>query len=212
MSQSALLSLFLRICSPFSKVINRINWRFGRPFHCTHKKTGQMREKIKPGMVILTHKKYELTSMFIPGYWTHSALVTSPGLVIEATAKGVGMNTLDAFFSTVDDFIVLSPRFCCPETMKKAGERASTLVGFPYCFDFRNSPEMFYCSGLICWVYSQTLIERDQPHKIPFVMRDYLSGSIIRPMDLYQHRDAWQVVGSFKESNLCSTEINISLN
>jgi cell wall-associated NlpC family hydrolase len=194
MERSSFLSLLLWLCLPITRFINRINWRFGRPFSCTYQQIDPFREHLQPGVVILTHKKYEFSTLFIPGYWTHSALVVSQGLIVEATGKGVCMNTLESFFSTVDDFIVLKPRFCCQDTMKKAGEQASTLVGYPFSFDFRTSNEMFYCSGLICWVYTQTLRERENPMNVPFVLQDFLNGNIIKPMDLYSHRDAWQVI------------------
>jgi hypothetical protein len=203
LERSSFLSLFLWLCLPITKVINRVNWRFGRPFTCKYDQIDLVMEHLQPGVVILTHKKYEFSTLFIPGYWTHSALVISPELVVEATGKGVCMNSLESFFSTVDDFIVLKPRFCCKDTMKKAGEHASALVGYPFSFDFRNSDEMFYCSGLICWVYSQTLIEKDNRPDIPFVLQNFLNGNIIKPMDLYVHQDAWQVMGSFKEDYKC---------
>ncbi len=201
MVRSSVLSIFLLFCLPVSKMINRINWRFGRPFRCSYEQIDPVKGHLQPGMVILTHKRYEFSTLFIPGYWTHSALVTSPGYIIEATGKGVRMNTLETFFSTVDDFVVLKPRFCCRDIMNNAGKQASTLVGLPYSFDFRNSDEMFYCTGLICWVYTQTLTKRDHPPDIPFVFQNFLEGNIVRPMDLFAHQDAWQVIASFKETN-----------
>jgi hypothetical protein len=197
MKRSLFLSLILWLCLPVSKVINRINWRFGRPFRCEFREIRPVKENLQPGMVILTHKNYEFSTLFIPGYWTHSALVVSPGLIVEATGKGVRKNTLESFFSTVDDFIILKPRFCCRDVMKKAGEQATNLVGYPFSFDFRNSGEMFYCSGLICSVYAQTLTERENPLNIPFVLQKFQKGHIVKPMDLYIHQDAWQVIDRF---------------
>jgi hypothetical protein len=200
MQRSPILTLLLWLCLPVSRIINRINWRFGRPFCCTYKQIDPVRDQLRPGMVILTHKKYEFSTMFIPGYWTHSALVVSPNLIIEATGKGVCLNTIERFFSTIDDFIVLRPRFCHQETMMKASEQASSLVGYPFSFDFRNSDKMFYCSGLICWVYMQSLIELENPQDIPYILKNFLNGNIIKPMDLYAHQDSWQVISSFNES------------
>ncbi len=198
MERSSFLRLFLRRCLPITKAINRINWRFGRPFRCKFKGIEPVRDYLQPGVVILAHKNYEFSTLFT-GYWAHSALIVSPGYLVEATGKGVCMNTLESFFSTIDDFIVLKPRFCCPDTMNKAGEQASAMVGYPYGFDFRNSNEMFYCSGLICWVYAQSLELEEKPLNIPFVLKSFLNGNIIKPMDLYADQDAWQVIGSFNE-------------
>ena len=199
MHRSYLLSLFLWFCLPVSRFINRVNWRFGRPFCCTGEDTKMVKNHLHPGMVILTHKKYEFSTMFIPGYWTHSALVVAPGRIIEATGHGVCMNTMGSFFSTIDDFVVLRPRFCCQETMKKAGEQAVTLVGSPFSFDFRNTGEMFYCSGLVCWVYAQTLINRENLQDIPLILKNFIAGNIIKPMDLYLHQDALQIMGNYTD-------------
>lgn len=195
MKRSAFLSLFLWVCWPISKFINRINWRFGRAFCCTYKNTDQFKEHLQTGAVILTHKKYEFSTMFIPGYWTHSALVVSSGQIIEATGQGVRMSTMESFFSTIDDFIVLRPRFCSRDTMAKAGEQASSLVGYPFSFDFRNTDEMFYCSGLICWVYSQTMIEKEHSRDMPYIFQNFKNGNIIKPSDLFAQQDTWQVMG-----------------
>jgi hypothetical protein len=204
MKRSSFLSLILWLCLPVSKFINRVNWRFGRPFSCNFKEIEPVKDNLQPGMVILTHRKYEFSTLFIPGYWTHSALVVSPGFIVEATGKGVRTNRVESFFSAVDDFIILKPRFCCQDMMKKAGEYASTLVGFPFSFDFRNSDEMFYCSGLICRVYVQLMTEHEKYRNIPFILKNFLNGYIIKPMDLFAHHEAWQVIGSFnKNSNQC---------
>jgi hypothetical protein len=198
MERSFILSFFLWLCLPVTKVVNRINWRFGRPFSCKFIEVEKVTEYLNPGAVILTHKKYEFSTLFIPGYWTHSALVVTAGLIVEATGKGVCMNTPESFFSSIDDFIVLQPRFCCQDTMKRAVEHASSLVGYPFSYDFRNSDEMFYCSGLICRVYAQTLIEKENLLNIPSVFQNFLNGNIIKPMDLFTQQESWKIIGSFK--------------
>ena len=193
MKRSIHISIFLWLCLPFSKLINRINWRFGRPYSCNSIETEPVKKQLQPGMIILTHRNYECSSLFIPGYWTHAAMVATSGHIIDATRKGVCLNSVESFFSTVDDFIVLKPSFCCPEMMINAGDLASNLVGYPFSFDFRNSNKVFYCSGLVCWVYTQALIE-DKSMNMPNLLQNFLRGSIIRPGDFHAHQDSWQVV------------------
>ncbi len=193
MERLTILNIFLLICRPISIFINHVNWRFGRAFDCTNKEIAKIKDHITPGMVILTHKKYEFSTFFIPGYWTHSALVVTKDSIVEATGKGVCMNTMESFFSGIDDFIILNPRFCSQDTMEKASRQAATLVGYPYSYDFRNSNKTFYCSALICWAYAQTLIEKGSRLKIPYVFKNFLNGMIIKPIDIYSDQDAWQV-------------------
>jgi hypothetical protein len=197
MKRSPVLSLLLWFCLPVSRVINRINWRFGREFVCKFREIQTIKSHLQPGVVILTHKKYEFSSMFIPGYWTHSAIVSISGAVVEATGKGVRMNTIESFFSTIDDFIILQPCFCSRDTMKKAGEQASALVGYPFSYDFRNTGTKFYCSGLVCSVYTQALTGREDAVNIPFVLKMFLLGNIVKPTDLCSNPDAWEVIGSY---------------
>jgi hypothetical protein len=201
MQRSSLLSFFLWLCLPISKFVNRINWRFGRQFICKFREIEPVQDHLQPGVVILTHKKYEFSTLFIPGYWTHSAMVVAPGFIVEATGKGVSMITLESFFSSIDDYIVLKPSFCCQDAMNKAGKQASTLVGFPFSFDFRNSSEMFYCSGLICWVYTQTLMAGKNPRCFPLILKSFINGNIIKPMDIYAHHDSWEVISSFRNND-----------
>ena len=194
MKRSPFISAALWLCLPLTRLVNRINWRFGRGYECNFKQIEPYIEYLQPGTVILTHRKYEFSTLFIPGYWTHSAVVALPGWIVEATGKGVCLNSMEAFFSTIDDFIVLKPSFCLEEIMKITGEKALQLVGYPFSFDFRNTNGMFYCSGLICWIYLQTLMDREESINIPSILQNFLHGNIIKPIDIYTQKDSWQVI------------------
>lgn len=199
MERSAFIGFLLWICLPVSKFINRINWRFGRPYNCTTKVIELLKTQLQPGMVILTHKNYECSSLFIPGYWTHAAMVVSSNFIIDATRKGVCINRIESFLSKVDDFIILKPGFCCIQLMKKASDNAVNLAGLPFSFEFRNSGNAFYCSGLICSAYVQSLHEMNTC-VIPNFLRDFIEGYIIKPEDFYKRKDLWQVLKSYSFS------------
>lgn len=195
MKRSLLFGIFLWFCLPFSKLINRINWRFGRPYNCNLKEMERIKNQLQPGMIILTHRNYECSSLFISGYWTHAAMVITSGQIIDATRKGVCINSAETFFSRIDDFIILKPNFCCQKMMANAGGLASNMVGYPFSFNFKNSNCTFYCSGLVCWVYTQTLIQ-ENILLIPNPLLNFLNGYIVRPEDFYVHKDAWQIMSS----------------
>jgi len=188
MKRSLFIGILLWFCLPFAKLVNRINWRLGRPYDCKSKEIESIKNLLQPGMIILTHKNYECSSLFIPGHWTHAAMVHSSGYIIDATRKGVCLNSVESFFATIDDFILLKPRFCHTDKMKKACSLASNLIGYPFSFDFQNSNKTFYCSGLVCWVYTQTFIE-ERNINLPNLFQNYLSGRIIKPMDFVFHRN-----------------------
>jgi len=151
-----LLTLFFILINPFIRVAIKINWRFGRPYRCRSANADVIKPLLTPGMLILTHKDYELTNLFIIGYWTHAAMVTSTNTVVEATSHGVVTKPLVAFLSTVDDFLVLRPQFCSPESMNTAGEQAKKFVGFPYNFSFQPDNGSVYCSELVFQAYAKT--------------------------------------------------------
>jgi hypothetical protein len=194
MKRPFMLRFTLRILLPVTIGVNMINWRFGRPYCCSGETAALFRTRLQPGMVILTHKKYELSSVFIPGYWTHSALVLSSGSILEAVGNGVCVKTTDAFFAEIDDFIVLKPKFCKKSDLKHIWRQATNFIGLPYSFDFSNTSEKVYCSGLICQVFIRVLTETGHLHHLPSSMGNFLKGRIIIPGDIRANQEAWQVM------------------
>jgi hypothetical protein len=196
MKRTLQISAFLWLCLPISKLINRINWRLGRPYGCKSISAEPIKKQLQPGMVILTHRNYECSSLFIPGYWTHAAMVVNSEQIIDATRKGVCIHSVESFLSSVDDFIVLKPNFCSQKLMEYAGSLVSNLVGYPFSFDFQNSNKTFYCSGLVCYVYISSIIKKKSV-AIPNLLQNYLDGFIIKPEDFYTHNDLWQIIHSY---------------
>jgi hypothetical protein len=194
-TQNMAFYLLVLICNPFIRIANKINWRFGRPYQCTHESLYPFIELLQPGTVILSHKKYELTNWFIRGYWTHAAVFITDSCVIEAVSKGVMKKTLETFIKTVDDFIILKPKFCDHHTMKEAAEFLEKTVGYPYNFSFKSKKESFYCSELVYRAYSQTSrwhhVKREYPEKL----WDFHSDEIVLPQNLLESTLLWQVVG-----------------
>lgn len=145
-------------------------------------------------MVILSHKKYELTNLFIRGYWTHAAIYITDNCVIEAISKGVVKNSFETFIRTLDDFIILKPKFCDYHTMREATEFLEKAVGYPYNFSFRSKQESYYCSELVYRAYSQTSrwyhLKREYPEKL----WDFHSEEIVLPQNLLDSKLLWQVV------------------
>jgi hypothetical protein len=186
--------LIILLFNPFIRLANRIRWRFGRNYKCAGVDTTEIIPLLKPGMVILTHKDFELTNLFINGYWTHTAIVTSEDTVVEAISKGVVTKPLQTFLSTVDDFLILKPRFCSFESMRSASEHVKQFVGFPYNFTFRPDEDSVYCSELIFRAYSRTpewdTIARNSKEDV----REFYDGSILLPHSFSKSQLLWQHV------------------
>ncbi|MCX6245028.1 MAG: YiiX/YebB-like N1pC/P60 family cysteine hydrolase [Bacteroidetes bacterium] len=186
--------LIILLFNPFIRLANRIRWRFGRPYKCAGADAAAITPLLKPGMVILTHKDYELTNLFINGYWTHTAIVTSEDTVVEAISKGVVTKPLQTFISTVDDFLILRPRFCSHESMKSASEHVKQFVGFPYNFTFRPDEDSVYCSELIFRAYSRTPEWDTLARTSKEDVQEFYDGSILLPQSFSKSQLLWQHV------------------
>ena len=180
----ALHNIVMIFCYPFIIIINNINWRFGRHYLCGVNSYKQIQDLIDPGMVVLTRKEHELSNFFIPGYWTHAAMIASDEYIVEATSKGVHRSTIKEFLTIVDDFVLLKPAFCTDQLMVRASKYAINAVGNPYNFSFRHGNNAFYCSELVYWAYARTC----------GLLSSYLEKGIISPDSLYKSRDMWEVV------------------
>ena len=102
---------------------------------------------IRSGDVILTRWDKYVTSMAVPGFWSHCGLVTSKKKVIHAALDGVReSHILD--FLRVDHVMVLRPG--SGMFSKKAVARARMLVGkdYDYLFDGLDD-KAIYCFELI---------------------------------------------------------------
>jgi hypothetical protein len=185
---------FLVLCNPFIRLGNKVNWRAGRPYKCKDYPISQLRDCVRPGMVILSHKDYELTNLFIRGYWTHAAMAISEDTVVEAVSKGVIKKSLKDFISTLDDFRIIMPRHCGQDDMFKASEFVQKAVGFPYNFTFRSREDSYYCSELIYRAYLEDLNAGSAENRFPSGFRDLSNGSIIIPQNLADYKPEWQAV------------------
>ncbi|MCX6246112.1 MAG: YiiX/YebB-like N1pC/P60 family cysteine hydrolase [Bacteroidetes bacterium] len=185
---------FLYYFTPLIRVSKYIKWRFGRKYRCSELDLNQVRELLKPGMILLSRREFEISNYFIDGYWTHTAMVMPDGKVIQATSGGVVINTIGEFFTKTDDFVILRPRFCGVMEMEKACCHASEKVGTPYSFDFNNSDDTLYCSELILKAYAKTCGWNKKSQMEPVEFKTLCDGKIVHPSKLYNNRNAWEVV------------------
>jgi hypothetical protein len=180
--------------SPFARIANKINWRIGRPYKKSFDIIQPYIGELAPGMIILSHKDYELTNWFISGYWTHVSVIASEDEIIEAVGKGVIKTPIREFFSSIDDFIILEPAFCSRESMANAVKYMERYIGFPYNFFFLQSERSFTCIDLVYRAYSLSVKKREcDTLKIPSLIR-YVSRDVIMPENLLNLKNAWRIV------------------
>lgn len=108
----------------------------------------EIREKMKPGDVILSKSSGHLTNVLIGGTYSHAAIVVGPDRIAEMTANG--FDIVD-----VDKFCKQSTRICLLRLLKEddeygrsMAEKAMTFANSEYDLDFTLGVESLYCSEL----------------------------------------------------------------
>ena len=154
-----------------------------------------LRDQITPGSIILTRTQGELTTILIPGYWTHAAIyvgiVDGVETVVEAVGSGVRKVDLVSFLTSKDDIAVMVPCFCGNDVMQLAAKSCLAQVGKDYDYEFdweMGNQKAFYCAELPYWGYLQNL------HDMPFELKDTLGEPTIKPDDYYLAEDYWALV------------------
>jgi hypothetical protein len=113
----------------------------------------QIRKLHAPGQIILRRFNCYLDSKLIPGKYSHSGVVEGHGVVIHATAEGVGRQLLDDFCKNADGIwlgICTEPQF----SVEKAVTFARQQIGKDYDFDFKvlgndeKEPQTLFCHKL----------------------------------------------------------------
>lgn len=192
-----LRALLLHALYPFLK------WASGKHMPFTHKKiTGKdyykVLPKLKPGHIFLTRIRGELTSLIIPGYWSHAAIYSPQVIdncfefVIEAEGPGVVRTDLVTFLTTKDEFLVLEPIGIPDYVMELASSLAHQQMGKPYDYKLDlifgdQMPAAYYCSGLDWWSYDKACKEFKFP--CPFVAKKQLGVFTISPDDIAKSRN-----------------------
>ena len=185
---------FLYYFTPLIRFSKYLTWRFGRKYQCSDLDLEYLTKVVRPGMIVLSRREFQISNYFIYGYWTHSAMIMPWGKVIEATTNGVIMKELKEHIRKADDIAVLKPRFCGIQEMEKACCLASETLGIPYSFDFNNSDDSLYCSELVLKAYARTCgWNRNSPHE-PHEFKHLCDGKIVRPSDFYHNHNAWEIV------------------
>lgn len=104
----------------------------------------QILRMVKPGDVLLTHTKGELSNFFLD-HWGHAAIVSRFGLY-EAVTAGVKKSDLMFFLSRKDHVMILRPSFAVDEVMLQ--QWCEKVVGTLYDYNFESDDKRLYCFEL----------------------------------------------------------------
>lgn len=149
-----------------------------------------------PGQTLVTAKRGEFTNYWIPGDYSHTAIVKDKFTVIEATTHGVVETDLIDFILTNRKckLAILNPLFATLEEMQGAVVIAQAQIGKPYKFNMEFSTtniSAFYCSMLNYYSYLKACNE------MPFKLRSIIGLQTVAPADFVLAVDKFELVAKF---------------
>lgn len=169
--------ILIRLIAPMSKVIGHI---YLAPKHREIKAHDVqfLFDHMKPGDVLLSYTKGELTNVFIEGEFKHCAIYVGDGYVVEAIGRGVTENLLEDFCASKDKIAVCRPLFCGDDVMISACQIAMDQRGKPYDYGFEPNEQAFYCAELVAYCYNKAT-----EGKSPFTPRSVMGVETVLPVD-----------------------------
>ena len=125
------------------------------------KKYNKLYAELQPGDVLLTIDKKKLTTMLIPGEFSHAAMCVSKGTdweISEMTHNNYDKTTFFDVCRMADRVVVLRPQLG-KDIVDEAIETCRSFDGVEYDNTFSLGVEALYCSELVYESYKDNSIE-----------------------------------------------------
>lgn len=108
----------------------------------------RVRERMKPGDVLLSKSSGHLTNVLIGGTYSHAALVVGPNRIAEMTANGFDIVDVDKFCKQSTRICLLRLKNEDDDYGKEMSYKALEFANAEYDLDFTLGVETLYCSEL----------------------------------------------------------------
>lgn len=109
---------------------------------------------LKPGDIILRRYDTYLSSLLIPGYWSHVALYVGNGNIIHAVGEGVVEEDILVFTRCDDICILRSDNITEAQcSVSKAKSELNKKTKYDFDFDIKDK-DKFYCSEFVAFCYN----------------------------------------------------------
>jgi len=141
---------------------------------------------MKPGDMIFRRYDGYINSIFIPGYFSHAALIVDDKTIIHATTHDVVKEDILTFFRT-DRIALARMTGTKKKNCTEAVQKALNVEGTEYDFEFKSGNEEIYCFEL-CWEAWYEFLGSSTPGK-PILADDLLHHPKIEK--IHDSRD-WQ--------------------
>lgn len=182
---------FLNIIYAITRFMGNLRMPYSKKL-LTAEQYYHIKENIKPGDLLLSGTRGEFSNFFIPGPYTHAAVVTIPDeqpLLVEAVGKGVLSSFLIGFVMKKDYIALVRSKEATSHQAANAAMIVQGLVGHPYDYEFTSGNAAYYCSELVWFAYHKIL-----GPKLTFTFRERYGRMTIAPMDFYRAKECWEVV------------------
>jgi hypothetical protein len=158
----------------------------GKTYHALY-------QQLLPGDVILTIDKKKLTTLLIPGEFSHAAMCVSLDAEWEVSEMTHSDYTKSCFFDICkesDRVVIMRCKKITEEQLTKAIEKCKSLQEATYDAEFSLGIKELYCSELIYVSYENNLIGANLEDFVG-LGRDYIS-----PVGLYHAENLKVIVDS----------------
>lgn len=201
MSDQAVRRAILHNAVPVTKILGHVGfWWLNRLV--TEADVDALRAKLEPGDALLSTKRFELTNVFIEGFWSHQAMYVGSvganaekGDVIEAVGTGVRRVWLKDFMLAKDYVAGYDPTFASPKEKIAAALWAASKVGLPYDFLFEYGltakNAAFYCAELYGAAYLDIV-----GGQCAFLARETMGVETFLPQDTADAVEKFRFVGA----------------
>ena len=138
-----------------------------------------LEQHLRPGDVILSYTKGEMTNYLIEGEYKHCAMYIGSGEIIEAIRAGVTIRDFEDFCASKDKIAICRPIFCTATESENAAKYARrNYVGRPYDYYFEPGTKLMYCAELIMHAYLCACSGTS-----PFLPREVMGVKTVLPVD-----------------------------
>ena len=170
-----------------SPYFGKVHFPFSRKL-ITSKDYRACKSVMKNGMILVTSTRGELTTLLIPGFFSHVGSIISQNEIIEATGHGVVKTDLIDFLLSRDYAVLLKPKWLCDKQMEDAAKIAESMEGRGYDYEFSSDSTQFYCSELAMYSYKQV-----DPNS-PLELRNRMGQLTFIPEDFWRAGDKFDIV------------------
>ena len=184
--QTKIYSYLLKHVIPYIRFTTYYTNLRGNKYHALY-------EKLKAGDVILTIDKKKLTTLLIPGEFSHAAMCVSLDKKWEASEMTHSDYTKSCFFDICkesDRVVIMRCKKITDEQLENAIKKCKSLEEATYDVEFSLGISALYCSELIYVSYENNLIEANLEDFVG-LGRDYIS-----PVGLYHAKNLEVIVDS----------------